>query len=229
MKVIQSILTNNPCYKQHATFTPKGLMLHSVGCAQPNAKVFVNSWNKTTFNSACVHGFIDGNTGEVYQTLPWNYKGWHGGGSCNNTHIGIEMCEPDCIKYADGSTFTCSDLKKAQEITTRTYNSAVELFAELCKQYKLDPLAKGVIISHSEGHSLGIASNHGDPEHLWKQLKLPYTMNMFRTDVKKCMYKELDNTIFRVQVGAYKSKENAENMVKKLKNSGFDAIIVSSK
>ena len=45
-------------------------MLHSVGCAQPKAAVFVNSWNKESFGSACVHEFIDGNDGTVYQTLP---------------------------------------------------------------------------------------------------------------------------------------------------------------
>lgn len=32
--------------------------------------------------------------------------------------------------------------------------------------------------------------------------------------------------IYRVQVGAYAVKENAENMAKRLKNAGFDAIIV---
>ena len=29
--------------------------------------------------------------------------GWHGGGSSNNTHIGVEMCEPACIKYTGGA------------------------------------------------------------------------------------------------------------------------------
>ena len=28
----------------------KGLMLHSVGCPQPKASVFINMWNKKTFN-----------------------------------------------------------------------------------------------------------------------------------------------------------------------------------
>ena len=57
----------------------------------------------------------------------------------------------------------------------------------MCKEYNLDPLEKGVIISHKEAHALGIASNHGDPEHLWKQLGMSYTMDTFRQDVKKAM------------------------------------------
>ena len=191
MKLVQSILTKNPCYTAGRKITVKGLMLHSVGCPQPKASVFINSWNSPSYDNACVHGFIDGNDGTVYQTLPWNHRGWHCGsgskGSGNNTHIGVEMCEPACIRYTSGSNFTCSDLAAARAVAKRTYEAAVKLFAYLCKQYNLNPAADGVIISHREGHSRGIASNHGDPEHLWKGLGLGYTMDGFRKDVKAAM------------------------------------------
>lgn len=191
MKLVQSILTKNPCYTAGRKITVKGLMLHSVGCPQPKASVFLNSWNSASYDRACVHGFIDGNDGTVYQTLPWNHRGWHCGsgsnGSGNNTHIGVEMCEPACIKYTSGSNFTCSDKATARAVAKRTYESAVELFAMLCKQYNLNPLADGVIISHKEGHNRGIASNHGDPEHLWTQLGMGYTMDTFRKAVKAAM------------------------------------------
>lgn len=185
MKIIQSILTKNPCYTAGKKITVKGLMLHSVGCPQPSASVFVKNWNDADYNRACVHAFIDGNTGNVHQTLPWNHRGWHGGGKCNDTHIGVEMCEPACIKYTGGSTFTCTDKTTARAVVQRTYDTAVLLFAHLCKQYKLDPLTD--IISHKEGSAKGIASNHGDPEHLWKQLGMGYTMNTFRKAVKAAM------------------------------------------
>lgn len=191
MKLVQSILKNNPCYTAGRKITVKGLMLHSVGCPQPKAAVFINSWNKASYNKACVHAFIDGNDGVVYQTLPWNYRGWHcasgSKGSGNNTHIGVEMCEPACIKYTGGSSFTCSDKATAKAVAKRTYQSAVELFAMLCKKYNLNPTADGVILSHKEGYKRGIASNHGDPEHLWKGLGLSYTMDGFRKDVKAAM------------------------------------------
>ena len=83
----------------------------------------------------------------------------------------------------------------AREATERTYLAAVELFAMLCEKYSLDPLAPGVILSHKEGHARGIASNHGDPEHLWAQLGMGYTMDAFRKAVKQEMGKDgLDNT-----------------------------------
>ena len=191
MKLVESILTKNPCYTAGRKITVKGLMLHSVGCPQPKASAFITSWDSPTHDSACVHGFIDGNDGTAYQTLPWNHRGWHCGsgskGSGNNTHIGVEMCEPACIKYTSGSNFTCSDTVTAKAVAKRTYETAVELFAMLCEKYSLDPLADGVIISHKEGCSRGIASNHGDPEHLWTQLGMGYTMDGFRKAVKAAM------------------------------------------
>ena len=187
MKLVESILTKNPCYKAGRKITVKGLMLHSVGCPQPNAQVFIKNWNKASYDRACVHGFIDGNDGTVYQCLPWNHRGWHCGASGNNTHIGVEMCEPACIKYTRGATFTCSDKANAQAVAKRTYEAAVELFAMLCRKFNLDPLGAGVIVSHKEGCARGIASNHGDPEHLWTQLGLPYTMDTFRAAVKAAM------------------------------------------
>lgn len=44
----------------------------------------------------------------------------------------------------------------------------------------------------------------------------------------KTEHKHETNKIYRVQVGAYTVKENAENMLVKLKNKGFDGFIVES-
>ncbi len=242
MKLVESILTKNPCYTAGRKFTVKGLMLHSVGCPQPKASVFINSWNSPSYDNACVHGFIDGNDDTVYQTLPWNHRGWHCGsgskGSGNNTHIGVEMCEPACIKYTSGANFTCSDTATAKAVAKRTYEAAVELFAMLCRQYSLNPTADGVIISHREGHSRGIASNHGDPEHLWTQLGMGYTMDTFRQAVKAAMdggsSAETTDTWYRVrktwadaksQKGAFKVLENAKNCADE--NPGYSVFDVN--
>ena len=163
----------------------------------------------------------------MHQCLPWNFRGWHAGGDANNTHVGVEMTEPDCIKYTGGSSFTCSDLVKAQAQVKGTYETAVKLFAQLCTQYGLDPMT--AIISHKEGHSKGLASNHGDPEHLWNGLKMGYTMDTFRKAVKAAMnggssatdtaQPETPVEMYRVrkswadsksQVGAYKVLNNAK-------------------
>lgn len=194
MKIVEYFSVNNDCYKdnvnkrdsRYTTFQskgPRGLMLHSVGCPQPSALVFAKTWNKAG-KSVAVHAVLQAD-GTVYHCLPWNFRGWHAGGSANNTHVGVEMTEPDCIKYTGGSSFTCSDLNKAKAQVEGTYKTAVELFAYLCKEYGLDPMTD--IISHKEGNKKGVASNHGDPEHLWSQLKTGYTMDTFRKAVKEAM------------------------------------------
>ncbi|MDE6387007.1 MAG: N-acetylmuramoyl-L-alanine amidase [Lachnospiraceae bacterium] len=189
MEIVQSILTNNSCYKAGQKIAVQGLMLHSVGCNQPSAEVFVKEWNKPMEKKRCVHAFIDGITGKVYQTLPWEYRGWHCGGAANNTHIGVEMCEPSGIQYTKGASFNCLDRNDAMAVVKRTYDTAVELFAFLCREYRLDPLEEGVIISHKEGHARKIASGHEDPSHLWNGLQSGYTMDGFRHDVEIAMHR----------------------------------------
>lgn len=187
MEIVESFLTQNPCYKAGKKIGVVGLMLHSVGCPQPSAETFVKNWNSASAGRACVHAFIDADTGKIYQTLPWDHRGWHCGGKGNNTHIGVEMCEPDCIKYTGGASFRCTDEERARAMVKRTYDRAVDLFAVLCKTYGLNPLADGVIISHKEGHDRGLASGHGDPEHLWNGLGTGYTMDGFRQAVNDAM------------------------------------------
>ena len=174
MNVIESFATKNKCYQVGAPLTPRGLMLHSIGCPQPSAAVLARYYNQYQpgGQSVCVHAFAQAD-GTVYQTLPWEMRGWHCGGNANGTHIGVEMTEPDVsMSYAEA----------AAQITG-TYRTAVALFAALCETYGLDPLADGVIIGHAEGHRRGVASNHADPELLWDTYGMGYTMDGFRRDV----------------------------------------------
>lgn len=183
MNIIQSILVNNDCFKLGRVIIPKGLMLHSVGCSQPLASAFIKQWNKPGVAKA-VHGFIEPN-GNVYQTLPFTMRGWHGGGLSNNTHLGFEMTEPSTIKYNSNFGWTDLNSEKTKEFVLDTYKTAVELFSYLCREFGLNPLEDGVIISHSEGNKRGIASNHSDVEHIWSKFNL--TMNQFRKDINTLM------------------------------------------
>ena len=190
MQIIKAFTTKNRCYQIGAALYPQGIMLHSVGCAQPSAAVFARSFNQYQPGGAsvCVHAFVQAD-GMVYQTLPWETIAWHCGGSANSTHIGVEMTEPSA-----GMTYA-----EAAEQIAGTYHTAVELFAALCKQYGLDPAQDGVIIGHAEGHRRGVASNHADPELLWDVYDMGYTMDGFRADVAEAMSKndEEDENMIR--------------------------------
>ena len=61
----------------------------------------------------------------------------------------------------------------------------MELTADLCNQYGLDPSADGVVICHSEGYTRGVASNHADVMHWFP--KFGKSMDTFRNDVAREM------------------------------------------
>ena len=230
MKLYKLILTNNACYKAGKTIKPKGIMVHSTGANNPWLKRYVgpddgllgknqynNHWNqdKPGGREVCVHAFIgklaDGSIA-TYQTLPWNHRGWHAGGDANNTHIGFEICEDG---LTDASYFSA------------VYKEAVELCVHLCKLYGI---SEKDIICHSEGYKQGIASNHADVMHWFP--KHGKTMDTFRADVKKLLSEEEKSAepakkkYYRVQIGAYTVKANAEAQLAKAKKAGFtDAFI----
>lgn len=178
MQITERFAVKNKCYQAGAPLTPQGIMLHSVGTPQPSAAVFARSFNQYQPGGAsvCVHAFVQAD-GTVYQLLPWEMIAWHCGGSANSTHIGVEMTEPSAGMTRD----------EAAEQIAGTYRTAVELFAALCRQYGLDPAQDGVIIGHAEGHRRGAASNHADPELLWRTYDMGYTMDGFRRDVAATM------------------------------------------
>ena len=220
MRIIEAFSVKNDCYqynlaKADSRYTrfqergPQGLMLHSVGTPQPDAAVFADRWNAPDLEVA-VHAVLQPD-GTVYQCLPWNFRGWHAGGGANDTHVGVEMTEPACIRYTSGAAFTCSDLNAARAHCRGTWNAAVELFAMLCRTYGLDPMT--AILSHAEGAAKGIASNHGDPEHLWRGLGMELSMDGFRRAVRDKL-----RPLYRVrtswddaksQVGAYSTEDAA--------------------
>ena len=103
--------------------------------------------------------------------------------------------------------------------------AAVELFAMLCSSYDLDPLADGVIISHREGHARGVASNHGDPEHLWTQLGMGYTMDGFRSDVKAAMVTEDTSSYTKIMGTAVATAEQMVSYIKAKNPSVAQSVI----
>lgn len=247
MSIIQYYATNNPCYSNPSTIVPYGVVLHSIGTPQPRAIPIIQSWNRASAQ-ACAHAVIDGVTGDAYQALPWTYRGWHCGigtnGTANANYVGVEMGESSTIRYAPNSgTIVSGDLTDIISVATITYNGAVELFAYLFETLHLDPDGTNTIIGHNEAHQLGIASNHVDPVHLWnyvaQQTGQPfYTMDTFRAAVRqKCIDNGYhydgpptpppapDPEYWRVQVGAYLVKKNAEKMKIRLNAAGFPAYI----
>lgn len=105
MNLTQHYLTRNDCYKAAGKLVPKGVMVHSTATPGVMAKDWLERWDKSytageISRRVCCHAFVD-DTG-VYQTLPWEMRGWHCGGPANDTHIGFEICEPAGLQYNAG-------------------------------------------------------------------------------------------------------------------------------
>ncbi|HCB91897.1 MAG TPA: amidase [Ruminococcaceae bacterium] len=241
MNLHKLLLTNNACYKAGKTITPRGIMVHSTGANNPNLKRYVgpddgllgknqynNHWNtdKPGGRQVCPHAFVgklaDG-TIAAYQTLPWNMRGWHCGsgaqGSGNDTHISFEICEDN---LTDAAYFNA------------VYKEAVELCAYLCKQYGIRP-ERPYLICHSEGHKLGIASNHGDVMHWFP--KHGKSMDTFRAEVKRLLEngsgtsssstaKSVDELAWEVIRGNW---GNGETRRQKLTAAGYDYAAVQAR
>lgn len=181
-------LVNNNCYKTGKKQKVKGIMWHSTGVNNPFLSRYVgpddghlgynrynNHWNqpKPDGRSVCVHAFIgylkDKKGIATYQTLPWDYVGWHSGsgpkGSANTQgYIGFEICE--------------SDLND-KDYFNLVYKEALELTVHLCRMFGL---TEKNVIDHQEGHKMGIASNHGDVRHWFS--RHGKTMDDVRRDVR---------------------------------------------
>lgn len=237
MNLHTQLATQNECYIKNVgtPWTPTGVMIHSTASNNPYLKRYVgpddgllgqniygNTWNqyRPDGKRICCHAFIgklkDG-TIATYQILPWTCKGWNNGGSSNDTHIAIEICEDD---HSDKTYFNAA------------YKEAVEVTAFLCKRYGIKVSS---VIDHYEGYALGVASEHGDVHHWFP--KFGKSMDTFRKDVEaalKAPVQEEQNggadakDLYLVQVGAFRNKDYANAMVAKLKAAGFDAVVTVS-
>lgn len=185
-KIHQLFLTKNDCYKSGKRHTVKGIMWHSTGVNNPKLSRYVgpddgilgvnpynNHWNqpRPDGRQVCVHAFIGLDKNGVvrtYQTLPWDFIGWHSGkgskGSANYMgFVGFEICE---------------DAGNDRNYFEKVYEEAIELTVFLCKKYGL---TEKDVLDHAEGHKLGIASNHGDVRHWFS--KFGKSMDDVRRDV----------------------------------------------
>ena len=124
MEIQQKLLTINPYSRPGKKIGPiKNIVIHWVGnagsSAIANRNYFESLKDKKTYASS---HYIIGLEGEIIMCVPETEIAYHGN-SANSYSIGIENCHPDWEgKFND-----------------KTYMSLVELCADLCKRYDLDP------------------------------------------------------------------------------------------
>lgn len=177
----------NGAYWNLPDINVRGLVLHSVGCAQPHADVFAKVFNSPSAK-ASIHGCIEPGRfiemAPIYKQSGRAKKCYHVGsgpkGSRNNTHLGIEMTEPATIKYTGGASFIDFNPANTKKHIEEVTDTAAQVFADLCIFHNI-PVE--FITTHRQSHLDGFGGNHGDPEHIWKVTG--YTLADFRKAVQK--------------------------------------------
>ena len=222
MELKTRYMTRNDCYTAGRKITPKGIMVHSTATPGVMAADWFSRWNKSfkageINRQVCVHAFLDDK--EVWQYLPWDHRGWHAGGTANDTHIGFEICEPAGFTYS-GANMVGYDVAKHEAYFRKAWQNAVALCVLLCKMYGL---TEKNVICHSEGYQMGIASNHADVMHWFP--RHGESMGSFRAAVKKVLAESAapahapTDTLYRVrknwgdansQIGAFSVLGNAK-------------------
>lgn len=202
---------------------PEGIVVHSTGANNPYLKRYVNAPAIVGRNiyrnyydrpdwEGCPHGIIGKlENGEIAaaQLLPYDICCW----GCGSGSKGSYNYDPAYLQFE-----ICEDGLDDPDYFNAAFDMAAKLCREWCNTYEI-PINK--IVSHKEAHALGYANNHGDPEN-WLS-KFGRDMDWFREKVEALGEKP---ALYRVQIGAFTSPENARNYAEKARKDGYSAFIV---
>ena len=194
----------------------KYIVIHYTGndgdTDENNGKYFANH-----IVEASAHYFVDDDS--VTQSVPDNYVAWSVGGSkyssCSETGGG--KCYGKCTNANSLSIEICDDVKNGVVYpSAATIANAIEFTKKKMKEYNIP--ASNVIRHFDVTGKLCPAYWSGTPAknekwktEFWNKL----------TDAKQD-----SSVLYRVQVGAYSKKSNADSQLKKVKNAGFDTYMV---
>lgn len=125
-----------------------------------------------------------------------------------------------------------SDNKEPYAVTPKAYASLINLVTDICKRNGIKKL-----LWKADKSLVGQTDKQNMTVHRWfAATACPGTylynkMGQIAEDVNKRLVPTpaTPSVIYRVQVGAFGNKQNAENMLKKLKQAGFDGFITEAK
>lgn len=207
-------------YTQHLPMTPKYITVH-------NAATSASARTLHAYNKACIESAPDGikswhfsvDEAEVWQALPLNINAWHAGdgnGPGNRQSIGIEIT-------------------RDMDYDTDLYARAEDLAAHLCA-YLLDQFDLPITALKMHQDWSGKYCPHRILErHGWEDFKA--TVTQYRgikpsqpdeppNPDKEEHAKEAD-PLYRVQMGAFRSPDNAEAYCKRIAQALIAAGIVA--
>lgn len=185
MEIKEKLLSINPYSRPGDKLKKvKQIVVHYVGnpntSAMANRNYFESLKNKHIYASS---QYIIGLDGEIIRCIKENEVAYHAGNlTVNRNSIGIENCHPD----------------KTGKFNDKTYNSLVELCADICKRYNLDA---NDIIRHYDVTGKVCPKYYVENKDAWLQFK-----------------KDVANKIGQATEDVGIEKEGSDEPVKKYKN-----------
>lgn len=195
-----------PIFHNHnkGTNKPKYIVIHDTG--NPNAGA-INHWKYFGGGNrnASAHYFVDNEN--IIQIIKDSDSAWHCGdgkgkyGITNNNSLSIEIC-------------LTGNLEKS-------IANAQELAEHLMRKYSIP--SENVVRHYDASRKTCPRSMSGSDWKRWNVFKSE--LAKVSPSIPKPNKSPNQEASFRVQVGAYSKRENALDMVSRLKAAGFDAII----
>lgn len=175
------------------------ITIHDTGNTSRGANALMHARYINNGSNVTWHYTVDNI--QVIQHFPDSVQCWHAGdgkGKGNTESIGIEMCiNPD-------GNFS------------KTVDNAVELVIHLMKKHNI-PMNRVVQHNHWSGKNCPNSLRNNRYGITWGQF-----LAKIESKVKS---ESTSNKLYRVQVGAFKNKDNAVELEKRLNKAGFPTYI----
>lgn len=219
-----------PCTKLGGDGKARGITIHNTSTITVNNTTMAEQYTRATYNGnmagVVVSYYVSGYS-DIWQNLNTDYgkaeAGWHASDGLNRKSGHSGATYKSLGGNVDTIAIECiGNSAEAEDAVAR-------LAAYLCKQHKLKP--KLDVYTHNYWMGYGDKTKVGAPKNCPIYI-LPH-WNEFVDKVQK-YYDELtkptpatptNGTIYRVQVGAFSVKSNAEKLAKELQSKGYSTII----
>ena len=182
-------------------FTPHHTAV--VAPAENIAKNFQNAAREASCN------YVIGGDGTIILCVPEEYRAWTSGSEENDTQaITIEVCN--------------STGAPEWKVSDAALEALINLGVDICKRYSLPGFTwTGDKNGTLTVHKMFQATNCPGP---YLESKMPYIAEQIekRLNTKK----EVDDMLYKVQVGAFRNKSGAETLLAELKAKGYNGFIV---
>ena len=164
----------------------------------------------------CSPNYVVGKDGSIGLSVDEKDRSWCSSSASNdNRAITIEVA---------------SDTKHPYAVTEKAYNALIDLLVDICKRNNIKELkweADKSLVGQVDKQNMTVhrwfASKSCPGDYLYER------HGQIADAVNERLQEKKGDIVYKVQVGAYTVKKNAENMLAEVKAAGFtDAIIVTS-